>query len=352
MSNVAVLVLSWNGEKFLDACLTALLAQQFQGNVATLVVDNGSTDNSISVIKSFAPQVALIQNTFNQGFAGGNNIGLRALLAGAAPEPIDFVPDTIVLLNQDTEVAPNWLQQVVEAFQRHPGTGIVGCKIFYPDGKTLQHTGGRIIWPLATGLHRGMGELDVGQYDLEEPVECVTGAAMAVRIGVFESVGLLDASFTPAYYEDTDLCYRARAANYDIIYAPNAQLIHHEGSSLQLQSPAHQRAYHRNRMHFLLKHGSFDGQAKDFVACEAEEIRRWSLSDSLARKHAYFEALLALPEVVRQRHNGAEAVAVQAQLTRMLRQLHHTVVEEERSRRAEAGYRLDASVTSLSTKES
>lgn len=343
MSNVAVLILSWNGEKFLGACLTALLAQQFQGNVAMLVVDNGSTDDSVSVIKSFAPRVALIQNTFNQGFAGGNNVGLRALLAGAAPEPIDVVPDTIVLLNQDTQVAPDWLQQLVEAFQRHPGAGIVGCKIFYPDGKTLQHTGGHIIWPLATGTHRRTGELDAGHDEAEEPADFVTGAAMAVRKDVFETVGLLDEGFMPAYYEDTDLCYRARAAGFDIIYTPRAQLAHHEGASLHAQSPAHQRAYHRSRLRFILKYAALDMLEQDFVQQEQAEISRWSLNGSLARKHAYLEAMLAAPAIIQRRFAGQEMARAQARVIDVLRTLHHAVVEEERLQRAKTGYRLPAS---------
>ena len=334
MSNAVVLVLSWNGEAFLRPCLSALLAQQFSGNNAILVVDNASSDASVDLIKDFGPQVALIQNTSNLGFAAGNNVGLRALLAGTAPL-IDFRPDTIVLLNQDTEVAPDWLQQLIQAFERAPNAGIVGCKIFFPDGKTLQHAGGRVSWPLATGIHRGEGEVDTGQYDAEEPVEFVTGAAMAVRAEVFGSIGLFDEGFTPAYYEDTDLCYRARAAGFGVVYTPHAHLIHHEGSSLGLRSPAHQRAYHRNRIRFLLKHSPLDKLEEEFVPQECEEIGRWSVADSLARKHAYFEALLALPDYIMPRYDDEDRAAAHARLKRVFRLLHHTVVEEERARRTE-----------------
>jgi GT2 family glycosyltransferase len=342
MNSVVVLVLAWNGRDFLPACLRALLAQAYDGRHAVLVVDNASVDDSVELVRRDFPTVALLTNVRNLGFAGGNNAGLRALLAGRAPAPIDFIPDLIVLLNQDTEVEPGWLRGMAEVFGRHARAGVVGCKIFFPDGTTLQHAGGQVIAPLATGRHRGTGEADAGQYDVEEPVEYVTGAAMAVHRRVFEAIGLLDEGFTPAYYEDGDFCYRARAAGFEVIYTPAARLRHYENASLQGQSPAHQRAYHRNRIRFVLKHSTLDEITQSFVPAEREEIGRWSIADSLARKHAYVDGLLDLPALLPQRRDGPNARAARDQLIAVLRHLHHTIVEEERERRAEAGYRLRA----------
>lgn len=342
MNSVVVLVLAWNGRDFLPTCLRALLAQAYDGNYAVLVVDNASVDDSVELVRRDFPTVALLTNARNLGFAGGNNAGLRALLAGRAPAPIDFIPDLVVLLNQDTEVEPGWLRGLAAVFDRREHAGVVGCKIFFPDGTTLQHAGGQVIAPLATGQHRGTGEADVGQYDVEEPVEYVTGASMAVHRRVFEAIGLLDEGFTPAYYEDGDFCYRARAAGFEVIYTPAARLRHHETASLQGQSSAHQRAYHRNRIRFVLKHSALDEITQSFVPAERAEIGRWSIADSLARKHAYVDGLLELPELLPQRRDGANARAARDELIAVLRHLHHTIVEEERERRAEAGYRLRA----------
>src|SRR5438093_5615169 len=119
---------------------------------------------------------------------------------------------------------------------------------------------------------------------------------MAIRRVVFETIGLFDEGFTPAYYEDGDFCYRARAAGFEVIHTPAARLRHHENASLQGQSPAHRRAYHRNRIRFVLKHSALDTIIQAFAPAEREEIGRWSLADSLARKHAYVDGLLDLPE--------------------------------------------------------
>ncbi len=279
MRSVVVLVLSWNGAAFLRACLLALRAQEYAGRHAVLVVDNGSADGSADLVAAEFPEVALMRNGRNLGFAGGNNVGLRALWAGAAPAPADFAPGVAVLLNQDTEVAPGWLAGLMGAFARHPQAGMVGCKIYEPDGVTLQHTGGVIRWPTAQGGHRGAGEADAGQYDTEGPVDWATGAALAISGDLPAELRLLDERFHPAYYEDVDMGYRVRAAGREVIYAPGARLTHHESSSLGAQSAAHQRTYHRNRLRFLLRHGPLDAAAlAAFAAAEAAEIARWSLA--------------------------------------------------------------------------
>jgi GT2 family glycosyltransferase len=181
MLSVVVLVVGWNGRDWLPVCLRALQAQQFAGRWAVLVVDNGSTDSSPDLVRTEFPSVALITNPTNLGFAGGNNVGIRALLDGTVPG-IDFVPDIVVLLNQDTEVAPDWLINLAAPFDRDPQVGIVGCKLVFPDG-TLQHAGGTIVWPLATGTHRGTGEVDTGQYDHASAPDYVAARSTPARVG-------------------------------------------------------------------------------------------------------------------------------------------------------------------------
>jgi GT2 family glycosyltransferase len=331
MLSVVVLVLAWNGRDWLPACLHALGVQQFAGRWAVLVVDNGSTDGSPDVVRSEFPHAALITNPTNLGFAGGNNVGIRALLDGTAPG-IDFVPDVVVLLNQDTEVASDWLVNLVAPFDRDERVGIVGCKLVFPDG-TLQHAGGMIVWPLATGTHRGAGEADTGQYDQASVPDYVAAAAVAVHRRVWETVGLFDEGFAPAYYEDADLCYRARSASFGIVYTPHAVVTHHENASLQGQSPAHHRAYHRNRIRFVLKYLD-PALLAAFVAAERDEIRRWSTADSLARKHAYVNGMLMLPNVLAQRSDLADMRSEYARFSTALHTLHDAVVNEEQARRA------------------
>jgi GT2 family glycosyltransferase len=331
MNSLVVLVLVWNGRPWLRACLSALRAQSYAGRYAVLVVDNGSTDGSPELVAAEFPEVALIRNQRNLGFGAGNNVGLRALRAGTAPAPADFRPAAVTLLNQDTVVEPGWLDAISAAFARHPQAAIVGCKILGPDG-LLQHAGGQITWPTGAGSHQGAGERDEGRYDEERAVEWVTGAALALRGDLPAELALFDEGFHPAYFEDVELCYRARAAGYSVIYAPSARLIHHEHSALGAQTPAHQRAYHRSRVRFVLGHGPL-AELEAFVAAEREEIARWNLADSLARKAAYLDALADLPAILAAR---AEPPPLAQPIRNALADLHLAVVAEERTRRAMA----------------
>lgn len=243
-------------------------------------------------------------------------------------------PDVVVLLNQDTIVAPDWLASLLTAFEQYPNAGVLGCKIYDLDGTTLQHTGGSLSFPLATPQHRGAGEQDDGQYDTPELFAYVTGAAMAIRRTVLEQIGGLDAGFSPAYFEDTDFCFRSRAAGFDVLYVPTATLRHAEGA--RSQNARHQRLYHRNRVRFVLRHCPLDLLLREFELAEREEILRWSLSNSLARKHAYLDNLLHLATVLAQRPDAITALTYHTDLAALLHRLHQTTVDEERHRRTEA----------------
>lgn len=326
MAEIVVLILAWNGERFLGPCLRALAAQHAAPPYAVLVVDNGSTDRSADLVARDFPSVGLLRTGTNLGFAGGNNVGLAAMLATNAPG-VQSIPDAVVLLNQDTEVEPDWLAAIAAGLERHPKAGILGCTIVGPDGR-LQHTGGALEPPTFHGRHR------TEALDDDTPAEFVTGAAMVIRRACLEHIGLLDAGFHPAYFEDVDYCYRARAAGFDVIGLRDARLMHHENSSLGAQSAAHQRMYHRNRLRFVLRHGDLNTFSPTFVPAEHAEIFRWSIADSTARKRAYLDAILYLPAVLALRNIAA--LAVQTALIADLRMLHSAVVNEEHTRRAES----------------
>ena len=273
-----------NGRRFLARCIAALLAQKTHRPdlaVQVVVVDNASLDGSADWLAAHYPQVTLIRNRVNRGFGGGCNHGLKA-----AP------PDIALLLNQDTEVKPGWLQAIVTAFG-DPAVGIVGCKILYPDGKTIQHAGGFIQRPQQFGLHYHHHELDQGQADHSQTVEWVTGAALAVHRRVIERVGLLDEGFWPGYFEDMDYCLRARAAGFQIYYCAEAVLCHQESSS-RLDFESLQRFYHRGRLRFALKHLPPQQWLDEFIAAERNDGNR----STTPRQAAYYQALVDAPELV------------------------------------------------------
>ena len=294
LGTTSVIVLVWNGEKFLAPCLESLLNQTVKP-AEIIVVDNASTDRSVQIAQTYADKGAIrfLRNEDNLGYAGGNNVGIAAARG-----------EIIVLLNQDTVVHPTWLAALQEAFT-DKAVGIVGCKTLYPDEKTLQHAGGLVRFPDAFTRHVGQGEQDVGQYDEPREVDYVTGAAFAVHRRVIEQVGLLDSLFYPAFYEEIDYCYRARRAGFKVLYFPKATLIHHETPTLPAESYARVAAFHRNRVRFVLRHWEFD-QLRAFTDAEAEAIEStiW-LDDIVARQQAYRHNALMSLLIAREREEDA-----------------------------------------------
>ncbi len=285
MMKASIIILSWNGMSYLGPCLDAVLAQDYP-DFEVIVVDNGSADGSADFVATRYPQVRLIRNARNLGFAAGSNIGLRA----AAGE-------VLVLLNQDTEVCPGWLAALVTALQ-DPTIGIVGCKLLYPNG-TIQHAGGRIVDSRGSARHIGRDEIDEGQYDAIQDVDFVTGAALALTRTTFACIGPLDEGFMPAYYEDTDWCYRTREAGLRVIYCPSAMAIHYESASSVTSSYTHQVNFHSGRLRFLFKHLKLEDLWASFVPAESEGIQNLGPGGELeALRQAWMNLLLSLPDIL------------------------------------------------------
>lgn len=310
----SVIIPVWNGWKYLPSCLEALLAQDYP-DVEIIAVDNASTDGSADRVAERYPQVRLIRNKQNRGFAGGCNVGLQAARG-----------DMLVLLNQDTVVQSGWLRALAEALRR-PDVGVVGCKILYADGRTIQHAGGWIEWPLGLTHHYGRGEEDTGQWNTPRPVDYVTGAALAFRRDVLERVGPLDEGFWPGYFEDTDFCLRVRQAGYEIWYVPDAVVLHAETTSI-VDRESLRLAYQRGRLRLVLKHLPPQRLLAEFVGAEAA----WQPAairggESVALRLAYLEAIPVAAALLARR--GEERAVILA-VVAALRQLHQLAWEETR----------------------
>jgi GT2 family glycosyltransferase len=292
----SVIVLSWNGLEDLPDCLAALDTQEFADR-EILVVDNGSTDGSPEYVQGHHPHVRLIRNDHNLGFAAGSNVGLRAATG-----------DVLVLLNQDTVVRPGWLQALVDAFDEHPRCGIAGAKALYPDGR-IQHAGGYVDGRGAAS-HHGYGEPDRGQFEEQREVDFVTGAALAISRAALETIGELDEGFQLAYYEDVDWCYRAREAGYDVLYRPQAVLVHKERSAGSAADHDGMYQYHRNRLRSVLKHWSPESLSDEFVPLEQAWLEGLAAGGErlvAAVQHAYLYHLLHLDDLVRWRQRTLQA---------------------------------------------
>jgi GT2 family glycosyltransferase len=286
----SVIVLSWNGRDDLPDCLNALLAQDYD-ELEILVVDNGSSDGSADLVAERFPQVRLIRNERNLGFATGNNIGLRKANG-----------DVLVLLNQDTVVQPGWLAGLAEGLLGAPDIGIVGGKACYPDGR-LQHAGGWVD-ERGAGHHFGHCETDQGQYDVSRDVDFVTGAGLAITRRALETIGGLDEGFSPAYYEDVDWCFRARRAGLRVRYVPGAVFVHREASILADASQEGMFLPHRNRLRFVLKHWDREHLTGPFLEAERrwlEELEEGGERLVAVMQRAYLYHLLRLGEILQRR---------------------------------------------------
>lgn len=248
MPQVMVLILNWNGLDDTLACL-ASLRQIDCPDCRVLVVDNGSDDGSPTIIRERFPAVRVVENGENLGFTGGNNVGLRYALESDA--------DFVLLLNNDTEVAPDVLSRLVAAARADPSVGIVGPTVYYHERpERIWSAGGAIDWRRGETTMVGLNERDTGQFGLEpRPVDFVTGCALLVKREVVERIGLLDERFF-AYYEEAEWCVRARQAGFRIWHVPRAKVWH----KIPLDARDSSRVVHyymvRNQLLFLKATGA------------------------------------------------------------------------------------------------
>lgn len=211
--SATVVIPNWNGVDHLPTCLDSLQSQTAQ-DIEVIVADNGSTDGSLELMGRRYPDVRVLPLGENRGFAGACNAGMRASRG-----------DFLVLLNNDTEVDPHWLEQVLAAFKRHPEAGMVASKMLLFHRRDTLHTAGDFYRVDGLPGNRGVWERDEGQYDEEEYVFGACGGSAAYRRAMLERVGLLDEAF---FYscEDVDLAWRAQLAGWRCVYAPEAVVYH------------------------------------------------------------------------------------------------------------------------------
>jgi len=209
----SVVIPNWNGAHHLPVCLESLRRQTYP-DVEVIIADNGSTDESLELLARDYTKVQVLALGENRGFAGACNAGMQAARG-----------EFVVLLNNDTETDPRWLEQVVAAFQRHPEAGIVASKMLLFDQRDTFHTAGDFYRVDGTPGNRGVWQKDTGQYDREEYVFSACGGSAAYRKITLDQVGLLDETFFFSC-EDVDLAWRAQLTGWRCIYAPKAVVYH------------------------------------------------------------------------------------------------------------------------------
>jgi GT2 family glycosyltransferase len=241
--SVIIIVLNWNNGADTIACLDSL-AKLAYANKDVLVIDNGSVDDSVAAIRTAHPQITLIEAGDNLGYVGGNNLGLEYARGQSA--------DYALLLNNDTEVAPDFLNLLIESIEADPSVGITGPMIYYfNQPEVIWSAGGAIDWQQGTTQMMGLNEVDKGQFG-QSPyfVDFVTGCALLINISLVEQVGSLDPRFF-AYFEETEWCVRVSRNGYKILQVPAAKIWHKISPVAREASPQVHYYMTRNRLLFL-----------------------------------------------------------------------------------------------------
>ncbi|HBF89202.1 MAG TPA: dTDP-Rha--alpha-D-GlcNAc-pyrophosphate polyprenol alpha-3-L-rhamnosyltransferase [Bacteroidales bacterium] len=248
MIKTAVVILNWNGKRFLETFLPFLIKNTPQNNVELYVADNNSTDDSVHFLKQSFSQIKLIRLEKNWGFAEGYNRALQQIDA-----------EYFVLLNSDVEVSAGWLEPLVEMFDNNPQVGACMPKIKdYYNRNKFEYAGasGGFIdkygFPFCRGRIFDTIEEDVAQYNESIEVFWATGACLAIRSNLYFEAGGLDKDFF-AHMEEIDLCWRLHAMNFKISVVPTSEVFHVGGGTLAKSNPKKTMLNFRNNLAILYK---------------------------------------------------------------------------------------------------
>lgn len=247
MPLVAIVILNWNGKKYLQQFLPFVLASTY-ANKRVIVADNASTDDSVNFLQQHFPQVEILVNPGNEGYAKGYNMALKQVKS-----------DYYVLLNNDVEVTPDWIEPVIELMQSD--AAIAACQpklLCYHDRQKFEFAGASGGWldelgyPFARGRIFDVLETDTGQYDNAEPCFWASGAAMFVKAETWHQTGGLDEFFF-AHQEEIDFCWRLQLAGYKVYVQPKSVVYHVGGGTLAKGNNLKTFLNFRNNLIMLVK---------------------------------------------------------------------------------------------------
>jgi GT2 family glycosyltransferase len=280
--SVGVVILNWRRPEAILACLNSLGSVNYPA-LDVVVVDNGSANGSPAQIRRQFSHVTVIENGRNLGYAAGCNVGIAYLLGRGA--------DYVLLLNDDTEVAPDLLRQLVAVGESNPTIGLLGPKIYYHSHPNVIWSAGGAVDALGQPRHLRVDELDGGEPEPVRDVGYATGCGLLVKRHVIERIGALDERFF-AYFEETEWCSRAQRAGFRVVYVPQAHMWH----KLEPNARAHSRLYHylmaRNRLLYL----RCSGAPSTVVARATLDILRtatsWTLKPDYRELRPFAPALL------------------------------------------------------------
>jgi GT2 family glycosyltransferase len=235
---ISVVVVNYNGKKFLSDCLTSIFCQTYFP-FEVIMVDNASHDCSVEYVQQNFPEVKIFTQSTNLGFASGTNAGIRQ--AGG---------DFILTLNNDTIINPDFIDELVKPMVSDPSVGMCASKMLFPDFRI--NSTAICISRSGAAWDRGMGEPDHGQFDVPEEVFGPCAGAALYRRTMFDEIGLFDEDFF-LYMEDVDLAFRAQLSGWKCRYVPTARVVHFHGGTAGFRSKLSIYYGNRNLLWYVVK---------------------------------------------------------------------------------------------------
>jgi GT2 family glycosyltransferase len=238
MVRFSIIIPNYNGIHYLPRCLDSITGQEYT-DYEIIVVDNVSSDGSVDFVRSNYPQVRIVENTRNRGYAGGGNDGIRI---GRG--------DWVLMLNSDTVLSSSCLLELHRSTELYPSCGMFAPKIVYPDGRI--NAAGSEASVSGSSWERGKGKPDSQVYNVPCEVFGPYGAAALFRRDLLEVTGGFDEDFF-LFVEETDLTFRARLAGYSCTYVPRAIITHYHGATAGRKSDTALYFLHRNTLWYVIK---------------------------------------------------------------------------------------------------
>ena len=308
---VAIVILNWNGKKFLETFLQSVVEYSQGINFKVFIVDNNSSDDSVEYVQQNFPEVEIIQFDKNYGFASGYALSLPKIKA-----------KYYVLLNSDVEVTKNWLHPLLNLLEKNPSVAAAMPKInSYANKKYFEYAGagGGFIdkygYPFCQGRILTKIEEDTGQYDTSCEIFWASGACMFVRAEAYNQAGGLDGDFF-AHMEEIDLCWRMKRCGYQIHYCPESLVYHVGGGTLPNDNPRKLYYNYRNSLFLLFKNldryqlfiRMFSRLFLDCISCTLYLMQgKLSFFMAVIRAHARF--FISLPQLIRKRRTFNRTVS-------------------------------------------
>jgi len=243
----SVILVNYNGKGFIEDCLDSLIQDSFYPFMEIIVVDNGSRDGSPELITKKYPEIKLIRNEENRGYACANNQGIHAAKA-----------DYFLLLNTDTVVQPETLTELLSILRSDEKAGAVGPLLYFNKGKYQVSFGNKVDFfheILQKSTLNFIWKKRLRSLRRNLAVGWLSGACLMIRKQALEDIGLFDDNFF-LYFEDIDLCYRLRQKKYKLIFTPSVRVYHKGGGSSAADSLKNRFFYRKSQLYFYEKHNS------------------------------------------------------------------------------------------------